>query len=138
MRIPKKSVMSLVALSSLALLLSQYCGPAPTATPLPTSLPVEELYWFYQDHNIGYATHVEAWKDDARSSVFEGVITDIRNSTVQFHIERRTLARDKYVECKFKRKEDVLRLNVGSVVRVLGDLEDVNGIVQFKNCSIVR
>ena len=124
-------------LAGLALAMSTFCGPAPTATPLPTSMPVEGLYNFYQSERDRNPPRVEAFKDDARSSVFEGPITNIDGSTVQFHIQRNLLESDKYVECKFNREGDVLNLNVGSVVKVMGDLEDVNGIVQFKNCRIV-
>ena len=83
-------------------------------------------------------SRVENYKRLELSSVFEGRITNIKGSTLQFHIQKLILESDKYVECKFKRESDVLNLNIGSVVRVLGDLEDVNGVVQFKNCRIVR
>ena len=137
MRFPKRSMTSLLALAGLALLLLLSCGPAPTATPLPTSMPAEELFTFLQDENSLNPERVEDYKDDARSSVFEGIITEINDSTVQFHIQKRDLLPDKYIECKFRSKNEVLSLNIGTMVRILGDLEDVNGVVQFKNCQLV-
>ena len=134
----KLSTTNSIILAAMAVAFFSFCGPAPTATPLPTSMPVEELYSIYQNMRAQNATRVERHKDVGTSSVFEGRITDIKGSTVQFHIARRILEPDKYVECKFKRENDVLNLNVGSVVRLLGDLEDVNGVVQFKNCRTVN
>ena len=143
-RFLKLSSLTVPLLAGITLLLSSHCGPVPTTTPvpiptpLPTSMSVEKLYNIYQADKAQNATRVENYKKLALSSVFEGRITNIKNSTVQFHIQKNILEPDRYVECKFKRESDVLNLNIGSVVRVLGDLEDVNGVVQFKNCRIVR
>ncbi len=144
MKFPKNSTIGLLALAGVALLLSSYCGPAstatpvPTPTPLPTSMPVKELYQFYQDELARNPTRVETYKNAERSSVFEGPITNITGSTVQFHIKEVYGGPDKYIECKFRRDSQVVSLSAGSVAKLLGDLEDVNGVVQFKNCSIVR
>ena len=71
--------------------------------------------------------------------MFEGHITHIDDATVQFHIQRNFwLWPDKFVECKFLQERDVLILRKGLMVKLLGDLEDVNDVVQFKNCRIVR
>ena len=101
-------------------------------------MSVAKLYNIYQGHKAQNPTRVEDYKRLELSSVFEGQITNINGSTVQFHVQKLILEPDRYVECKFKREGDVLNLNIGSVVRVLGDLEDVNGVVQFKNCRVVR
>ena len=138
------SLLQVLILAGMVLVVSSYCGPTPTATPvptatpLPTSMSVEKLYSIYQAHKAQNPTRVENYKRLELSSVFEGRITNIKGSTVQFHIQKLILESDKYVECKFKRESDVLNLNIGSVVRVLGDLEDVNGVVQFKNCKILQ
>ena len=138
------SFLRVLILAGMVLVVSSYCGPiptatlVPTATPLPTSMPVEQLYNIYQAHKAQNPTRVENYKRLELSSVFEGRITNIKDSTVQFHIQKLILEPDKYVECKFKRESDVLNLNIGSAVRLLGNLEDVNSVVKFKNCRIVR
>ena len=143
-RFLKLSSLTVPLLAGITLLLSSHCGPASTATPvstptpLPTTMPVEKLYNIYQAHNAQNPTRVENYKRLELSSVFEGRITNIKGSTVQFHVQKLILEPDKYVGCKFKSEGDVLTLNIGSVIRVLGDLEDVNGVVQFENCRIVR
>ena len=143
-RFLKLSSLTVPMLAGITLLLSSHCGlastatPVPTPTPLPTSMSVEKLYNIYQAHRAQNPTRIENYKRLELSSVFEGQITNINGSTVQFHVQKLILEPDRYVECKFKREGDVLNLNIGSVVRVLGDLEDVNGVVQFKNCRVVR
>ncbi len=120
-----------------------FCGFRPTATPtptpLPTSMPVEQLFAIYQAMNDQNPTLVKNHKKAATSSVFEGQITYINDAAVQFHIEENLWWwPDKYVECRFPKESDVFDLRIGSIVKLLGDLEDVNGVVQFKNCRIVR
>jgi hypothetical protein len=78
-------------------------------------------------------TRVEHFVDVARPSVFEGRITKIEDSKLQFHVEKRALDKDRYVECEFRQKNSVLRLNVGQLVKVYGELYAAGTGVKFKN-----
>lgn len=64
-----------------------------------------------------------------------GTITNIDDDRVQFHMEVRLLDKDRYVECKFINRSDVLPLDKGTVVTVYGELSKVsNDVVKFDNC----
>ena len=129
-----------LAAAGIALAVSTSCTPSspdPTATPLPTSVPFTELYDFMQSEKNSNPTRVEYFVDVARPSVIEGQITNIKDSKLQFHVHKRTLRRDEYVECAFRQKGSVIRLNVGQLVKIYGELDTVDAAVKLKNCRIV-
>ena len=66
---------------------------------------------------------------------FTGKITNIEDDKVQFHIEKRWLWKDDYVECKFENKGDIISLDKGDMVTLIGNLDKVSGVVIFKNCG---
>ena len=65
---------------------------------------------------------------------FSGVISKIDGDRVQFHIEKRFLDKDQYVECKFAVRSHVLPLDRGEEITVYGDLSKVGDAVKFENC----
>ena len=109
-----------------------------TSQPLPTSTPFNQLYEFYQGEIKNNPTRLEKRVDDKELRVFHGPITNIEGSKVQFHVERRLIERDKYMECRFRAKESVLHLNVGDRVTVYGYLDGANDVVKFKDCGFKR
>ena len=44
---------------------------------------------------------------------FTGIISKIDGRRVQFHIEKRRLKKDEYLECEFSETDEMLNLNVG-------------------------
>ena len=69
---------------------------------------------------------------------FEGQITKIDDSKLQFHIEEVFWGRDKYVECKFRDNRTIITLSKWDIVKVYGYLNDVNNAIKFKNCALIQ
>ena len=98
------------------------------------------LYDEYQKEHAANPTRLQNRIDSKELRVFEGKITVIEGLKVQFHIERNLIGWDKYVECKFAEKEDILPLNIGSTVQLKGELAkvDKDKVVVFNACSVIE
>jgi type IV secretory pathway VirB9-like protein len=131
--------MAMISLSTaaLALALSVSCQQEPPPRPIPTSVPVEWVYDHYQSEKEANPTRLEQRVDNGEAVAFRGVITKIEDSKIQFLNEDRFLEHDKYVECKFSSKQNMLRLSKGDTVMVYGKLDGVNSAVKFKGCVLL-
>ena len=114
------------------------CRQMPTPIPVPASVPVDQLYDFYQQEKETNPPRLDQRVVNEEIRTFTGTITKIEDSKIQFHIQELDFGKDKYLECKFSSKGSVLNLNTGSTVTVYGFLDDANGVIKFKNCVVIQ
>ena len=70
----------LVALFALGLIASKSCRPTTTSPPIPTSVPVDRLYDFYQQDGDVNPTCLDRRVEIEERRTFTGTITNIRDS----------------------------------------------------------
>ena len=107
----------------------------PAAPTFPPSVSFIELFEFYQQEKENNPTRLKNRVEAEELRVFNGPISNIDGSKIQFHVQRIIGGRDRYVECEFSTERSVLSLNVGDQVTVYGNLDDVNSVVRFKGCG---
>ena len=108
-----------------------------SAPPTPTPMPVEELHkWLLEDRDLN-PSRSKSREERGEVYRFTGEVTGIEDMTAQFHIERRTLRRDIYVECVFPSDEEFWELNVGDVAAAQGYLTSIGDAVKFERCEVL-
>lgn len=142
-RVRRPSVMAIAAAALLLLALGlagSGCnrGETPIFTPAPlptpTAQPVSLLYdWFHAEQKRNPVRFDRMMEDEGRYG-FTGIVSKIDGDKVQFHLSRRSLKRDDYVECRFKSEDDVVRFSVGETVTLYGNIAEVGRIVKFEEC----
>ena len=106
----------------------------PAPLPTPTAQPVSLLYdWFHEEQERN-PVRFDRMLDDQGQYGFTGTVSKIDGAKVQFHLSRRSLKRDDYVECRFESEDDVVRFSVGETVTLYGNIAEVGRIVKFKEC----
>ena len=135
---------ALLAAALLALLAASACGNGdgssggttrtPLPTPTPTAQPVVGLYRFFNAEKERNPVRFERIMEDKDRYGFYGVVSKIDGTKVQFHIAKRRMRRDEYVECRFEDKDDLLSFSVGDRVTLYGRIADTGRIVKFEEC----
>ena len=135
---------ALLAAALLTLLVASACGNGdsssggttrtPLPTPTPTAQPVVGLYRFFNAEKERNPVRFERIMEDKDRYGFYGVVSKIDGTKVQFHIAKRRMRRDEYVECRFKDKDDLLSFSVGDRVTLYGRIADTGRIVKFEEC----
>ena len=130
---------ALVALSALAFgLLGQQ------AAPTPSHISVKQYFDTLQAEHKANQTRLNS-RTGKPSPPLGGTISRIDGASIQFHMDYRFLRKDHYLTCTFPTADDVLPLNVGQYVVIVGVLEaafphDVPlfgevGAVKLKDCQ---
>ena len=127
------------AIPVLAMILLTACeGAAPTSTPIPTPTPTAQpavqLYQYFHREKELNPVRFDSIKDAGGYYGFTGIISKIDGRRVQFHIEKRRLKKDEYLECEFSETDEMLNLNVGATVTIYGYLAEAGRIVKLKQC----
>ena len=135
---------ALLAAALLTLLAASACGNGdggsggttrtPLPTPTPTAQPVIGLYRFFNAEKERNPVRFERIMEDKDRYGFYGVVSKIDGTKVQFHIAKRRMRRDEYVECRFEDKDDLLSFSVGDRVTLYGRIADTGRIVKFEEC----
>ena len=135
---------ALLAALLLALLAASACGngdggsggatSTPLPTPTPTAQPVVGLYRFFNAEKERNPVRFERIMEDKDRYGFYGVVSKIDGTKVQFHIAKRRMRRDEYVECRFEDKDDLLSFSVGDRITLYGRIADTGRIVKFEEC----
>lgn len=135
---------ALLATALLTLLAASACGNGdggsggttrtPLPTPTPTAQPVVGLYRFFNAEKERNPVRFERIMEDKDRYGFYGVVSKIDGTKVQFHIAKRRMRRDEYVECRFEDKDDLLSFSVGDRVTLYGRIADTGRIVKFEEC----
>lgn len=128
-----------VGLALASILACEQEAPIPTPTPRQ----VEE---FYEAMELEQAQNPERLKHEADQGRLHGLIgkiTKIDDSKIQFHINKMELGKDEFVECEFSNSDSVLKLNIGDMVTVYGNLHKAFptgklGEIGFKDNKAVK
>ena len=133
------SLAGAILLASVLLLIAGIsCRAQATPVPIPASEPVEQVYSFYQREKEDNPNRLDWRVENNEIKAFHGTITEIDGSKMQFHISRRLLEGDEYIECEFPNENYTLDLSEGESAYVYGWLDDVNGAIKFKGCQLDR
>ena len=118
-----------------ALMLTIGCAEQNQKIQVPAPEPVSERYRWLVDEKESNPVRSDVRVDQRQVISFEGEITNIDGKTVQFHIDKRTLKKDRYLQCEFARERDVVLYDRGQTVTLFGFLEGVGKVVKLDNCG---
>lgn len=98
-------------------------------------VPVEAFYAGMHTEKNNNPTRMEESIEKGGVYGVVGIITNITDSKIQFHIQKTLLEQDQYVECEFPDERDVLQFNKGENVQVSGKLNKVDSKIELKSCQ---
>ena len=97
--------------------------------------PVDKFYAEMHNEKNSNPTRMERRIEQGEVYGIIGEITNINDAKIQFHIQKRPLGKDQYVECEFPNERSVLQFNKGEIVKVSGKLNKVNSKIELKSCQ---
>lgn len=130
------SVIRGVSLLAIAVVLFISCQQS-TPPPLPTPVSYDWLHRHYEQEREANPTRLDKIVESRPTHVVRGTITSIQGAKVQFHVQRLTFGKDKYVECVFPDERNVWNFNNGETVLVVGRLDRADNVVRLQNCARV-
>lgn len=118
------------------------CGGSETAIytpaplPTPTAQPASLLYAWFQDERERNPVRFDKIMDEKGVYGFTGIVSKIDGTKVQFHLARRAMKKDDYVECQFEELDDVLAFSIGDTITLYGNIVEVGRILKFEECRV--
>lgn len=106
----------------------------PAPLPTPTAQPASLLYAWFQDERERNPVRFDKIMDEKGVYGFTGIVSKIDGTKVQFHLARRAMKRDDYVECRFEELDDVLAFSIGDTITLYGNIVEVGRILKFEDC----
>lgn len=128
-------VSSLMVSIVAAMTLTVGCAEQAREVQVPAPEPVVERYQWLVDEKASNPTRSDLRVDQSPVISFGGEITNIDGKKIQFHIDKQYLKKDRYLQCEFAQKWDVVHYDLGQTVTLFGFLESVGTVVKLGNCG---